>query len=174
MKKFLALLISVVMVLGLVAFPAAAEGEVIFTVETVEGVNPGDDVTVKVTLTGGDYEAHTLQATLEYDPNCLQATGSHKLAVLNTVSDLDGLCQLNHTAHADQGQVELGVVCPEQGLTAHGELFSVDFHVKDNCNVNQAITLTIRSFMYSPVGGSQTAIPYIVVNGGIKDRKSVV
>ncbi len=98
MKKFLALLISVALVMALFAIPAAAEGEVVFTASTVDDVEPGSDVTISVDLTGADYEAHTLYVILEYDNAMLTATSIDRGEVLtNAMLDLGAQVVLNCT-----------------------------------------------------------------------------
>ena len=55
MKRFFAALLAALMVFSLVTIPAVAEGEVVFEVPTVNA-QPGDTVSIPVTLTGSNFE----------------------------------------------------------------------------------------------------------------------
>ena len=162
MKKFLALLVSVVMVMALVAIPAAADGEVVFTASTVENVMPGDDVEIDVTI-AGDYEAHTLNMALEYDTTYLEVKQFTNGEVLSSAPGAVAIPDYTTIP----GQVKLGVICPTAGLTGSGKLFTVKFHVKDNFSATQTLTLNVTTFTYSPLNGAPENIDYTTVNGAI-------
>ena len=177
MKKFLALLISAAMIFALVSIPAAADGEVLIKAGTVNDVEPGDKVTVPITLEG-DYTAHIITVDVHYDPanvtvgNSLNIKAGELLPegyadaswmVTKTVDDTNGIAKFGLVIGADP-------TLPDeyQALTGSGVLFTVDFTVNENCTENQTISLEIREFKYMPRGEtSGTPIPCTTEDGAI-------
>ena len=177
MKKFLALLISAAMIFALVSIPAAADGEVLIKAGTVNDVEPGEKVTVPISLEG-DYTAHILTVDVHYDPanvtvgNGLNIKAGELLPegyadanwlVTKTVDDTNGVAKFGLVIGADP-------TLPEeyQALTGSGVLFTVDFTVNENCTEDQTISLEIREFKYMPLGEtSGTPIPYTTEDGAI-------
>ena len=70
MKRFFAALLAALMVFSLVTIPAVAEGEVVFEVPTVNA-QPGDTVSIPVTLTGSNFECHAMNMNVQYDAEAL-------------------------------------------------------------------------------------------------------
>ncbi len=168
MKKFLALLISVAMVVALVAIPAAAEGEVAFTVATVNDVTPGTDVMVPVTLEG-DYEAHIITIELHYDPENLSIEKKADIQSGDLIpADAADLGWLIVKDISNPGVAKLGIIISEDPMTGNGTLCNVKFHVNENCTENQPIELVVKEFKYMPLGETiGTDIPYVGTNGAI-------
>ena len=183
MKKFLALLISVAMVFGLVAFPVSAEGEVSITVATVDDVQPGATVTLPVTLEG-DYSAHIITVDVTYDPANLTIAGPAKLRAGDLFPEdyADYGWATVKNVNNDTGVAKFGLMIagdpsyPEeyQALSGSGTFITIEFQVNENCNTNQPVTLTVREFKYMPLGQtSGTPIPYIVTNGAVNIEGAV-
>ena len=183
MKKFLALLISVAMVFGLVAFPVSAEGEVSITVATVDDVQPGATVTLPITLEG-DYSAHIITVDVNYDPANLTIAGPAKLRAGDLFPEdyADYGWATVKNVNNDTGVAKFGLMIagdpsyPEeyQALSGNGTFLTIEFQVNENCNTNQPVTLTVREFKYMPLGQtSGTPIPYIVTNGAVNIEGAV-
>ena len=169
MKKFLALLISVALVLALVAVPAAAEGEVTFTVATVNDVHPGDTVEVPLTVTNTTgVGAHTLVAHVLFDANYL---------TINTVTNgplLSGLVPIIDWTTLE-GDVAIGFMAPTgDGMTEDGLLLTMEFTVNDNCSLDQVLTMRVDECFNYPLNGSATALDTVGVDGAINMADDVV
>ncbi|MBQ1817631.1 MAG: DUF2436 domain-containing protein [Clostridia bacterium] len=169
MKKFLALLISVALVLALVAIPAAAEGEVTFTVATVNDVHPGDTVEVPLTVTNTTgVGAHTLVAHVLFDANYL---------TINTVTNgplLGGLVPIIDWTTLE-GDVAIGFMAPTgDGMTEDGLLLTMEFTVNDNCSLDQVLTMRVDECFNYPLNGSATALDTVGVDGAINMADDVV
>jgi hypothetical protein len=165
MKKFFALLISVAMIFGLIAVPVAADGEVIITVATVNDANPGDEVSIPITLSG-DYEAHGIRFDLNYDVDNLTPTAMTYGDLLAEALDYGWMIVKDLTTVP--GKVKLTVICPDGCLSGDGTLCTVKFRVNENCTTNQALTLEIQEFYNMPIGQTiPTPLPYEVVQGAI-------
>ena len=113
MKRFFAALLAALMVFSLVTIPAVAEGEVVFEVPTVNA-QPGDTVSIPVTLTGSNFECHAMNMNVQYDAEALtlnsategDAISGATMKVLDTESEL--------------GKVKLGLLYAYDGMTAGG------------------------------------------------------
>ena len=122
MKRFFAALLAALMVFSLVTIPAVAEGEVVFEVPTVNA-QPGDTVSIPVTLTGSNFECHAMNMNVQYDAEALtlnsategDAISGATMKVLDTESEL--------------GKVKLGLLYAYDGMTAGGTLFTMNFTV---------------------------------------------
>ncbi|MBR6006494.1 MAG: hypothetical protein IK064_02585, partial [Clostridia bacterium] len=167
MKKFFAALLAALMVLSLVHIPAAtsrvkAEGEAVFAAATVSDVNPGDTVDVPVTLTAGNaFEAHTLNMYVQYDPAKLTLNS----ATIGAAASGATLPLLDTT---EEGKVKLGLLYVSAGMTAGGELFTMNFTVANDVTENIELPVVVEEFNNVPVGGEATPIPFTTVNGLIQ------
>lgn len=127
MKRFFAALLAALMVFSLVTIPAVAEGEVVFEVPTVNA-QPGDTVSIPVTLTGSNFECHAMNMNVQYDAEALtlnsategDAISGATMKVLDTESEL--------------GKVKLGLLYAYDGMTAGGTLFTMNFTVNEKCD----------------------------------------
>ena len=162
MKKFFAALLSVMMVLSLVSIPVQAEGEVVFTCATVTDVTPGDTVSVPVTLEGSNFTAHTLNMYVEYDTELLTLNSATEGSAISgaTMKLLD--------TTSEPGKVKLGLLYATTGLTAGGELFTMNFTVSENATENIPLTVVVTEFNEVPVGGNETPVPFTTVDGAIE------
>ena len=161
MKRFFAALLAALMVFSLVTIPAVAEGEVVFEVPTVNA-QPGDTVSIPVTLTGSNFECHAMNMNVQYDAEALtlnsategDAISGATMKVLDTESEL--------------GKVKLGLLYAYDGMTAGGTLFTMNFTVNENATGNAALTINVVTFANMPAGSTTaTPIPYIANNGAV-------
>ena len=161
MKRFFAALLAALMVFSLVTIPAVAEGEVVFEVPTVNA-QPGDTVSIPVTLTGSNFECHAMNMNVQYDTEALtlnsaaegDAISGATMKVLDTESEL--------------GKVKLGLLYAYDGMTAGGTLFTMNFTVNENATGNAALTINVVTFANMPAGSTTaTPIPYIANNGAV-------
>ena len=161
MKRFFAALLAALMVFSLVAIPAVAEGEVVFEVPTVNA-QPGDTVSIPVTLTGSNFECHAMNMNVQYDAEALtlnsategDAISGATMKVLDTESEL--------------GKVKLGLLYAYDGMTAGGTLFTMNFTVNENATGNAALTINVVTFANMPAGSTTaTPIAYIANNGAV-------
>ena len=162
MKKFLALLVSVAMVFGLIAVPVAADGEVSFTVGTVSGVNPGESVSVPLTIGGADYEAHSILFKVHYDPEQLTVTSVNPgPAFMNRPWDSSPVINTD-----TPGVIRVGLICPNDGMTEHGVFLNMNFEVSATCTEDQELEFEMIDFFYFPsTATSKVDLPYIAENG---------
>ena len=170
MKKFIALLIAAAMVCCLVAVPASAEAMVTFTAGTVNDVEPGQTVSIPVSITSTEaYEAHVLRLHVLYNPEYVTVTGMTPGEVWNAMP-MDATKIADYTTLS--GDVALGFLCVTTGVTATGTFVNINFKVKDNCTENQPISLSVEEFTYSPLSGGITNIPFTLVPGAINLKTS--
>ena len=161
MKKFFALLVSLLMVLGIVAVPALAEGSATMTVDTVDGT-PGEQVVVKVSVTG-DFAIHGMEVYVNYDAANLSVASVKKGAALKDGPE-DILSVLDKNT---AGQVKIGVICPTDAYEEEGDLAEITFVVNEACTETQVLALDVADFYSLPVGGEKEEIPCEAVNGAI-------
>ena len=161
MKRFFAALLAALMVFSLVTIPAVAEGEVVFEVPTVNA-QPGDTVSIPVTLTGSNFECHAMNMNVQYDAEALtlnsategDAISGATMKVLDTESEL--------------GKVKLGLLYAYDGMTAGGTLFTMNFTVNENATGNAALTINVVTFANMPAGSTTaTPIAYVANNGAV-------
>ena len=165
MKKFLALLIAAAMLFCMAVVPAAADGIVTFTAGTVNDVNPGDTVTVPVSISAtGDYEAHSLTMHVRYNASALTVKSVANGEVWSNLPD-DALKVKDFATNP--GDVAIGITCPSDGMTGTGVFFIITFEVAATCTEDQVITVDVDLFSNYPLGGQPTDIPFAVVNGAI-------
>ena len=115
MKKFLALLMTVAMVLSLVAVPTLAdipEDEVCFFIDDYT-VNAGDTITVPVLIYNYEGNAHGLAMHVVYDPSVLEVTNVTRGDWLtNALLDVGATVIIDYTTLAAEGKVAIGMMCP--------------------------------------------------------------
>ena len=125
MRKFLALLISAVMLFTCAAVPAYAEDKTIFVVSTVNDVKPGETVSVPVTLSGADYEANGLTLHVDFDAARLTLTDVTEGGVIEACPESAAIT----ASHVDEananGSYVLSIVSPDSAFTGLGTLFTI-------------------------------------------------
>ena len=193
MKKILAMVVAVAMVLSLVTVPAFAMTQTVpahgsdegkpgvtpadvsaFTVEAPETVQAGEEFIVTVSLSG-DYEAHILNFQLNYDVNTFEVRGTTRGDVLMQVIDLGGTHILDYTTIP--GSIRLGFMMPTDPVTAQGVVFTARFFAKeDAANGEYAITPVVTEFANFPVNGANTPYEFttteaiVTVEGGVDNE----
>ena len=165
MKKFFALLVAAAMLFCMAAIPAAADGVVTFTVGTVNNVNPGDTVTVPVSISApGGYEAHTLTMHVQYNAEYLTVTG---ISGGEAWSNLPDDATKVRDFATNPGDISIGFMCPTDAMTATGVFVNITFVVAENCPADQVLTVTNIELYNYPLGGQATPIETVGVNGAI-------
>ena len=149
MKKFFALLVSLLMVLGLVAIPAFAEGEATFSAGTATA-KPGDDVVIPVSI-DGDFQCHGLNMEVLYDAEKLTVTTLAPGALFNA-RPWDATPVLDKSI---PGHVKVGVICPTEPFTGSGVICNITFHVADDCTEDVPLEVVVHEYYLLPVGGAK-------------------
>ncbi|MBQ7060339.1 MAG: choice-of-anchor J domain-containing protein, partial [Clostridia bacterium] len=162
MKKFFAALLAALMALSLVSIPVAAEGEVVFAAATVTDVEPGDSVSIPVTITGENFECHSMNMYVEFDTEVLTLDSAVEGSVISgaTMKTLD--------TTSEPGKVKLGLLYATTGLSQSGELFTMNFTVSADAAEDIELPVTVITFANAPVGGDPTPIPYVTESGLIQ------
>ncbi len=115
MKKFLALLMTVAMVLSLVAVPTLAdipEDEVCFFIDDYTA-NAGDTITVPVLIYNYEGNAHGLAMHVTYDPSVLEVTNVTRGDWLtNALLEVGATVIIDYTTLAEEGKIAIGMMCP--------------------------------------------------------------
>ncbi len=134
----------------------------IISVGTATGAHPGDTVTVPVTVSG-EYEAHTIQVKVEFDPDMLtlNAVTSGPL-----VSAAEGAMFLPETSV--QGTAAFSILGISDPVTGSGVLANLRFTVSENCTQDQPLHINVVSFDYAPIGQTMPSpIPHDDYDGAI-------
>ena len=167
MRKFLALLISAVMLFTCAAVPAYAEDKTVFVVSTVNDVKPGETVSVPVTLSGADYEANGLTLHVDFDAARLTLTDVTEGGVIEACPESAAIT----ASHVDEananGSYVLSIVSPDSAFTGLGTLFTLEFIVNENCDVNQALIISIDAFYANSDSGRIIDINASKVDGAV-------
>ncbi|MBQ4429301.1 MAG: hypothetical protein II871_05960 [Clostridia bacterium] len=161
MKRFLAALLAVMMTFGLVTIPVTAEGEVVFTVPTIEAA-PGDTVDVPVMINCGSNEMHVLNAYLQFDPEALTVNSITPGSGMNA----NGGFVLPDFA-SEPGKAKIGAMYPTTGYTGSGVLMTVNFTVNENATGTIDLAMVVLEIRNYPVGGSPADLPFATQNGAI-------
>ena len=165
--KRIAALLAAAALLALTAVPALAAGEkdpVVITVGTVEGVHPGDTVTVPITLTGEGYEVHSVNLDLFYDVSALTVES----VAGGELTTSGASCFPYFDYETDPGRVAMVVLALSGSISGSGELLLVTFKVSENCTADQPLTISVREFEYMPIGAaSATPVAHTEVSGAI-------
>ena len=174
MKKFLAMVVAIAMVLSL-AVPAFAmtqtlphgdEGKpgvtpadaAVFSAEAPANVQAGETFDAVVSVSG-TYEAHGLNLQFNYDPEVFTVASVTNGPVMAQISSMGGFGLLDHTSVP--GSIRYGVMMPTTGFTEQGTIFTVTFNVKeDAADGNYDLEVAVLEFFNMPVGGSNTPIAF--------------
>ncbi|MBQ3939223.1 MAG: hypothetical protein II724_07735, partial [Clostridia bacterium] len=159
MKRFFATLLAALMVISLVSIPVAAEGEVVFTADTVTGVLPGDDVSVPVYIEGENFEAHTLNMYVEYDTAALTLNSITKGDIVSDAT----MCIPDISS--EPGKAKFGFLYVTDGFTQSGTLFTMNFTVNAEATEDVPLHVVVVEFVNLPVNGTATPIPFVTEDG---------
>ena len=136
MKKFLALLMTVAMVLSLVAVPTLAdipEDEVCFFIDDYTA-NAGDTITVPVLIYNYEGNAHGLAMHVTYDPSVLEVTNVTRGDWLtNALLEVGATVIIDYTTLAEEGKIAIGMMCPTDPAPAAASpetIINISFTVK--------------------------------------------
>ncbi|MDD5981574.1 MAG: cohesin domain-containing protein, partial [Clostridium sp.] len=158
MKRFLAMLVAVLMALSLVTIPVTAEKdpepEAVFTAGSATA-EPGESFDLSIDVSG-EYEAHTLNMQVNYDQDALTIDSIDWGTVLTSVQG--AMVIVDSTTIP--GSVRIGMICPSAGATAQGQIVNIHFTVADDAEAGEyPVELVIVNFDYLPAGET-IADPY--------------
>ena len=158
MKRFLAMLVAVLMALSLVTIPVTAEKdpepEAVFTAGSATA-EPGESFDLSIDVSG-EYEAHTLNMQVNYDQDALTIDSIDWGTVLNSVQG--AMVIVDSTTIP--GSVRIGMICPSDGVTEQGQIVNIHFTVADDAEAGEyPVELVIVNFDHLPAGET-IADPY--------------
>lgn len=180
MKRIFSLIAAALLAaLTIVPTIANAEGgKVIFSMNSVDNVSPGESFTITLSISG-EYEAHGMALSIEYDPNSMTLESCDQGAYLDGLRAKNGVPLLDSETLASEGKIKLGVMMPMDGATGSGDVLVMKFHVNEGVTVNQQVIMIIQEFIYMPLLDANgqpnmqgTDIPFstrnsiITLNGG--------
>ncbi len=148
MKRFLAMLVAMIMALSLVTIPVVADQPVVFTAGSVSAA-PGELVRIPVSVSG-EFEAHTLNMQVNYDQNALTVESVEYGDFLTTAQELGAMIIVDTTTIP--GSIRIGSIYPTTGATEGGVIVYVNFRVGEAVTEDQNIDLAVTGFDYLPVG----------------------
>ncbi len=172
MKRIFSLAAAVILAALTVLAPVAhaSSGSVVFSMNNVENVSPGDSFTVTLSISG-DYQAHGMHLSVEYDPNSMTLESCNQGGYLDALRALNGFPLLDAETLAPEGKIKLGVIMPSTAATGSGEVLVMRFHVNEGVTVNQQVIMVIHEFIYMPIGQKTgTDIPFSTHNSIITLR----
>lgn len=166
MKKLLAAIVAAAMILSLaIVAPVSAETRDLhatFIGDTCEG-EPGDTVDYIVSI-DGDFEFHGLTMEINYDPNVL-TLNSYTLGPVLSALPTGAMAMPDNSI---SGSFRLGVMCAMDGITATGDMITLNFTIADDAQPGTyPIEFVITGFTYMPIGGEAEDIEYELENGSI-------
>ena len=171
MKKFLAVVLSVLLFAAVFAFPAYADGEdptpAVFSVETKSSM-PGQKVTVTVSVES-ELAMNGLTLFIHYDPSLTFFDRTIAPYVSNLLSEDDMcICQWQ----PNNPTVSLGLLFVSNSVVLSGDLVTLTFIVPESANNGDILPLTLEvgDYYYAPLNsGSNDKIdlPSTAVNGSI-------
>ena len=174
MKKLLAAIVAVAMILSLAVVPAMAETRdphATFVGDTCEG-EPGDTVDYTVTIDGA-YEFHGLTMEINYNSDIL-TLNSYTLGSVLTALPTGAMAMPDNSI---PGSFRLGVMCAMDGITATGEMITLNFTIADDVDFSGAegpvphiitpVEFVITAFTYMPINEDPTDIEYETEDGSV-------
>lgn len=174
MKRIISLAAALLFAAITVISPAvfAGGGPVVFSMNSVENVSPGESFTVTLSISG-EYEAHGMNLSIEFDPNSMTLESCDQGDYLDEARANSGLVVLDETTLAHAGKIKLAVAMPLDPATGSGEVLIMKFHVNEGVTVNQQVIMVIHEFIYMPLSDKTgTDVPFstrnsiITLNGG--------
>lgn len=152
MKRLLSALAALLLAAVLI-LPAAvrAEAGAIFTMNDAENIAPGDtfDITLHIS---GDYEAHGMSLSVEFDPTALVLESCVRGDYLKRLADNDMFVVLDCQSLANAGKIKLGILCPVEPASGEGDVFTMRFRLKEGVTVNQQVIMIVSELSYLPIG----------------------
>ncbi|MBR5947422.1 MAG: hypothetical protein IKZ82_02085, partial [Clostridia bacterium] len=172
MKRIFSLFAAVLFAALILASPAALAGggPVVFSMNSVENVSPGESFTITLSISG-DYQAHGMNLSIEFDPNSMTLESCDQGDYLNAVRAKSALVVLDSETLAHEGKIKLAVAMPMDAATGSGDVLIMRFHVNPGVTVNQQVIMIIQEFIYMPVNQmTGTDIPFSTHNSIIALR----
>lgn len=157
MKKFITATVSLfacAMLVFTILAPASAlaAGSAMFDMNNVDGVSAGSEFSVTLRISG-DYEFHSLNLAVSFDPASLEFVSLDKGQVLTSmVPNKSGISILEYQGIVAQGLIKLAIAMPLDAMSGSGDIFTMKFRVRDGVTVNQQVILTVFELSYMPLG----------------------
>ncbi len=150
--KRIAILLAAIMMLTAAALPVCASADsVVFSLDAPASANVGDTVTVRLNVSGADYEAHTLRVEIHFDTRSLEFVEARNGEALTDPILNDMGMAMNGLAESGDF-VSFGIMMPLDPLTAHGEFLTMTFRVLSTADATAELTVEVPEFGYLPVG----------------------
>ena len=159
MKKILALLFAVVMLVSAAAVPAApkpeATGSAVPCIYTVLPAysRVGNEVTVSCRIRG-NYEADIISIRINVDKAHLEFVSCAKGEVAPETPEP----QMGMTVQGDQ--FSFAIIMPSGSISMEGELFTATFRIKEGVSEYLSFPLVMSMFCYNPIGGQPVQLGY--------------
>ena len=133
-----------------------------FTLSEVNAV-PGSDVSVDFCI-DGEFEASALTVYINYDADKLSIVGTTKGTVWLDMLEMDANVMCNTSV---AGSVRFMAIVPTEYFSSTGTILTIKFHVNEDVELGTDIPveLDMREFFISPIGGTDTPIPYTAEDG---------
>lgn len=164
MKRLLTILLTALLVFSLAPTAIIGEDEATITLSSVNNANPGDEITVDVTI-AGNYKVHIVNFTFEYDPGALELVDARQGELLQNVASQGIIVILDEKSLASVGRIALGIAGALNPLEGEGELLKLKFKIKEGVTVNQQVKLYVSEFSYMPIGETtSTPVKFNSVN----------
>lgn len=156
MKRLISMLtaIAVLILSAVFVLPAAAASEygtANFTLSDVDNVNPGESFTVTLHISG-DYQAHGMNLSLEYDPTCMVLESCEYGDYMAAITAAGNLVTVDNSTLSNSGMIKIGIMCPINAATGEGDMLIMHFHVKEGVEVNQQVIMIVTELIYLPLG----------------------
>ena len=168
MKKLISFftVLAVLIAACFTVFPAAAAtGEgAFFTLSDVADAVPGEPFTVTLHVSG-NYEAHGMNLSVMYDPNCMVLEHTEIGQYLTAAASSGNLVQIDDVTKVNSGLIKIGVICPINAVSGEGDMLTMRFHIKEGVTVNQQVLLSVDELIYLPIGSTtSTPVPFTTEN----------
>ena len=172
MKRFIAFVVALSMMLALVSVPVSAEtasagtrsidpSEMYadFTAHVPESVTAGEEFPVVVEIEG-EYEAHILKLLLQFDPDMVEYVSCAYGEITTQAQASNGFPMV---ALQPNGKIlSYGIMMPFDPFTGSGEIYTATFRAKQDLSFNEygfVLFIEVDSdFAYFPNGGTLTPI----------------
>lgn len=172
MKRILSIAAAVLFAALTVLAPIARAGggPVVFSMNSVDNVSPGESFTITLSISG-EYQAHGMNLSIEYDPNAMTLESCDQGGYLNAIRADGAVALLDAETLAPAGKIKLGVIMPSDPATGSGDVLIMRFHVNQGVTVNQQVIMVIHEFIYMPISAKTgTDIPFSTHNSIITLR----
>ncbi len=151
MKKFLSFAIAIVFVLAMyIPVISFADNGANFVIDDISGIKPGDEFTAVLKISG-NYELHTANISVSYDPSALSIISVEKGKFITDMT-MSASCMFLEDHEAVPGSIKMGILMPIAALSGEGEIVKMTFKVNDGVTVNQQLVVVVSELGYLPTG----------------------